>query len=543
MKINQNKIITSRTDFFYYAFRNVLLVGLPLAIISALILSLSHSSATTSSADYLDFSIPVSCTLSSNIESAHSATLLNGTYKDNIGKTILSTYCNDQNGYTIYASAMSKNNLGQSVLVSSNNSNDDIVTGTATSGSISAWAMKLSNVEGDISPTPPTIEPSYLNTYAVVPNTWTKVASKSNGTVNSQTGSSFTTTYAVYTSTTQPAGSYTGLVRYMLLHDNQTIPTPTYFMQDVAFWKDDLELNQSIQAIDERDGKKYWVTKLADGNIWMTQNLDLCIGCDGVAALTSENTDINPEASGQGIYNAAGGYSESGGVWTWTPANTATTSNSVINYNSNTVSNWTSSNIAPASAEGGDTYFYTSGNNNNDTRYDSLELCKVDHTEADCLHYHVGNYYNWTAAIASNASNGINTNTTRADNSICPIGWKLPNTATVDNNYNEFGRLFYAYNITNDIAGSDNVGYKTDGFNSLRTAPLWFVRSGYIFRNSSLVSKMTSGNYWSDIVASNADAYHLTFNSDDISTAQYTYGYYDSRYRGFSIRCLARTED
>ena len=29
------------------------------------------------------------------------------------------------------------------------------------------------------------------------------------------------------------------------------------------------------QLRDIRDGKYYWVTKLADGNCWMTQNLDL----------------------------------------------------------------------------------------------------------------------------------------------------------------------------------------------------------------------------------------------------------------------------
>ena len=88
-KVKVHKTVSCRVDFFYYAFRNILIIILPLFTISVLVLSLPHSSATNSSADHLDFSIPVSCTLSSNIESAHSATLLNGTYKDNIGKTIL----------------------------------------------------------------------------------------------------------------------------------------------------------------------------------------------------------------------------------------------------------------------------------------------------------------------------------------------------------------------------------------------------------------------------------------------------------------------
>ena len=32
-------------------------------------------------------------------------------------------------------------------------------------------------------------------------------------------------------------------------------------------------VGDTMQATDTRDGKKYWITKLADGNIWMTQNL------------------------------------------------------------------------------------------------------------------------------------------------------------------------------------------------------------------------------------------------------------------------------
>ncbi len=548
------------TEFYYHLFKNVLIIAVPLLVIISLALSLPHSSAMvssdlSSSADHLNFAIPVSCTLVSNVEEAHNTTLLNGTYKDNIGKTIMTTYCNDSNGYTVYVASPAFNTNNQSILVSSIDSDYDIVTGTATSGADSAWAMKLSksnintnidsngntvttnNVVTNVGNDSPTIDPAFEDKYVAVPASWTPVVSKASGTVSSQTGASFTTTYAAYTSTTQPAGTYTGLVRYLLLHNNQAIPTPTYFMQDVAFWKDSLSLNQSVQAIDERDGKKYWVTKLADGNIWMTQNLDLCIGCEGVAALTSENTDINPEASGKGIYNTAGGYSESGGVWTWTPASASITSSIKVNYSTNTATGWDNQSSAPRSAEGGDTYFYTSGNNNNDKRYDSLDLCRVDHSEADCLHYSTGNYYNWTAAVASNASGGISKDKTRADNSICPRGWRLPNDDTVDNSYNEFGRLLYNYNVTNSIAGSGNVGYKTGGFNALRTTPLWFVRSGNLY-SGSLGNPAVSGYYWSNTVYSSSNAYDLYFYSSGIYPAD-NYGRSDGR----SVRCIARQEN
>ncbi len=45
------------------------------------------------------------------------------------------------------------------------------------------------------------------------------------------------------------------------------------------------------QLIDSRDGKEYWVAKLADGNCWMTQNLALDLNSS--KALTSSDTDLN----------------------------------------------------------------------------------------------------------------------------------------------------------------------------------------------------------------------------------------------------------
>ena len=172
--------------------------------------------------------------------------------------------------------------------------------------------------------------------------------------------------------------------------------------------------------------------------------------------------------------------------------------------------------------------------NNNDKRYDSLDLCKVDHSEADCLHYSTGNYYNWTAAVASNASGGISTDKTRADNSICPRGWRLPNTDNVDNSYNEFGRLLYNYNVTNSIAGSGNVGYKTGGFNALRTSPLWFVRSGYV-SSGALSNAASYGYYWSSTVYNANRARSLYFDISNVYPAN-SFG----RSNGRSVRCMAR---
>ena len=524
----------SYTAFFYHAFRNILLASVPLLAISALALSSLHSSATGSGTDQIQFSLSSSCTMSSVVDEAHTKEINNGTYHSDVGKTTITTLCNDGNGYSVYANGYSNNEEGNTKLINSEHPEYSIDTGLATSGLISNWAMKLNNIPDDPSPTPPTIESDYNNIYGIVPLYWTKVASRASGTTDMDEGSSFTTTYAIYTTSNQHAGTYNGQVKYLLTHP--AYPPAFRYMQDVDKWKNELALEESVQAIDARDGKKYWVTKLKDGHIWMTQNLDLDIGGTNVAALTSENTDISTTASGSGIYSA--GYTEQDGVWTWNPVSTAVTSNYYISGTSVKPSTWpTSDYTTPYSAEGGDTYYYTSNTTGNDTRYNSLQDCKnASHTEDECKRYFVGNYYNWSAAIASNNSTNIGSTVGEiASNSICPKGWRLPNASQTDNIYNEFGRMLYQAEITAKVsAGNDSVGYTTGGFNKLRSNPYYFVRSGDIY-GGTLSNPGANGYYWSSTVSSSTSAYPLYFNGADIYPARN-----GNRCSGRSVRCVAR---
>ncbi|MBR3322280.1 hypothetical protein IKG05_01420, partial [Candidatus Saccharibacteria bacterium] len=87
-----------------------------------------------------------------------------------------------------------------------------------------------------------------------------------------------------------------------------------------------------LQVIDVRDDNVYWITKLADGHCWMTQNLDLNLSTS--TALTSEDTNLKV-ASGNGYST---GYSESGGVITYTPS--MATTNSWEGSNRNNFSDW-----------------------------------------------------------------------------------------------------------------------------------------------------------------------------------------------------------
>ena len=492
MKINQNQTITSRTEFLYYAFRNILLVGLPLVVVSGFVLSLSHSSARISSSDNLSISVPSSCTLSSSVDEAHSASIVNGTYEEGIGKTTLTTFCNDRNGYSVYAIGDSLNSEGNNKLVSSLDSSRDINTGLLTSGDTSQWAMKLTLKANDDSPTPPTIESTYNNTYGLIPSTWTKVATIASGTTDMKKGSSFTTTYSTYISPTQPADTYIGQVKYLLTHPSSASVSGAYIMQNVAEWEDEIpNSGDSVQAIDIRDNKTYWVTRLADGHIWMTQNLDFDISVN--TRLSSETTDLNEynadPAEGPYYY----GYSEAENIIYWEPTS------STINFSGSTMSGWSTNNYVPYSAS------------------------KTDSTETG--HVSLGNWYSWTAAIASNNSNNLTTSTydnvsTNPKNSICPKGWRLPTAssegASIPNSTNEYERLSNLY-------GSAN----------LTSNPIYLRKAGNVW-NGQYANLDTVSHNWTSTTDDNYKAYEFVLSNSSSGNNNL------DQNLGFSVRCIAK---
>ncbi|MBR3249006.1 InlB B-repeat-containing protein [Candidatus Saccharibacteria bacterium] len=332
------------------------------------------------------------------------------------------------------------------------------------------------------------------------------------------------------------------------------------YMQDITSSNKATVLSnmaQNIQYVlkDKRDEKPYCVAKLADGNIWMTQNLDLNIGGTGVAALTSENTDIT--TSGSGIYVTD--YSTSNGVITWSPNPTnitpsgsatnntltgtpATITNFTSGSPSNSLSGWTNDNNKPYMAEGDDHYVYTSGSSDTstlDTIYGSLSECTTTggHTKEECAHYRVGNYYNWTAAIASSASSSIYSSTSdrykTADNSICPKGWRLPKgrAATDTATTREFGELWRAAGITSSLTATS---FATDGFLNIRQAPLFFARGGFV-SGTTFSGGASGGSWWSSSVYSTTNAYYAYFTGSSIYSAL---NY--NRSLGMSVRCIVR---
>lgn len=174
--------------------------------------------------DKVNVAVPMSCTLSGTGMTSHTARIPNGIYEDDIGTTTLKVFCNDNNGFAIYAAGYTGNTIG------GENSNklvgdiSNIVTGLATSAGnpdVSNWAMKLqTNANATYSITIDSDTGGAFSNYHTVPNQYVKVAHRDAVTDMGPTaeGASLTTTYATYAAKEQAAGTYQGQVIYTLVH-------------------------------------------------------------------------------------------------------------------------------------------------------------------------------------------------------------------------------------------------------------------------------------------------------------------------------------
>ena len=309
---------------------------------------------------------------------------------------------------------------------------------------------------------------------------------------------------AARSANTQASGTYNNVITFYAVGK----PKPPDYMQEPEIIKTKLKnVGDELQAIDQRDGKEYWVARLADGKIWMTQNLDLDL--NSRTELTPANTDISDN---------------------WTPVNTT------ISFTDTRVYNWQSSYFIPYSADPGERYVYTSGTTADDSQYYSLAACQAEHPDCS-MHNHIGNYYNWSAAVASNNTSSLATKFDNAPDSICPAGWRLPigrNSAdtTVSREWNV---LLYA----EGIVGSRGNSYTQNGLDKMRTAPLWLTRSGTVGGQNNyfqLHSFGVSSLYWSSTIFSGSYVYPFFAQSSNIIEAVN----FNVRTPGSSVRCLVK---
>ena len=281
-------------------------------------------------------------------------------------------------------------------------------------------------------------------------------------------------------------------------------------MQDVATWGSTVTSGNEITVVDSRDGKSYTVARLADGNLWMTQNLDHDI--DSTKTYTPADTDIPAN---------------------WTPSTSTYAT-------SNTTWNWSAT--APESYDPGTLYWTGTADSDGSIWQAYYDSCDYSGSTPVCneslnpvangtlasttgnSHYHLGNYYNWTAAMAMNDSSSYTTNQTLVDQSICPAGWTLPRVGSGEDTF---------YGLWSEYGYDDNSG-TFSSISTLTGSPAYFAPTGRWFGSFGDVGAY--GNFWSPVVSSSYNAYFADFYMDGGAAPS---DYLDRDY-GYSIRCVAR---
>ena len=177
------------------------------------------------------------------------------------------------------------------------------------------------------------------------------------------------------------------------------------------------------QLKDTRDNKLYWVAKLADGNCWMTQNLDLDIS---TAGLSATDTDIAAD------WNSSSTYKPVATVIAPFSETSSTTTDSYDGGNYYWIGHWGGSDGIPR------------------LDYEFIPTFSTTKPVSQGDHYHVGNLYQWNAATAGT---GGTVTDTEIDSSICPTGWRLPFFGDYDD-YNadkSFDKLLSIYDAIDNI--------------------------------------------------------------------------------------------
>ena len=209
-----------------------------LTMLSGVILSSNTTSANTEVIDQVRLTVPIACTMTGE-GTSHTATLDPGTYsgasgseyENGIGKTTLTAICNDDNGFSIYAIGYTNNQYSgenHTKLIGQSTSSTIATKAYASGDTTSNWSMKLTKVtDSTISYNPQNLtissdtEGTFSNWHSI-PDTYIKVAEYHANTGSSTTdttlGVKLETTYAAYISSSQPADTYVGQVKYTMVH-------------------------------------------------------------------------------------------------------------------------------------------------------------------------------------------------------------------------------------------------------------------------------------------------------------------------------------
>lgn len=286
-------------------------------------------------------------------------------------------------------------------------------------------------------------------------------------------------------------------------------------------------VNDTSYLRDTRDNNYYWVTKLLDGNCWMSQNLALDLKTNIALTSSTSNISSNWTPRQNTASSAATGNNTSTETYSWNLGKYI-----VINPVTTDTAGCGRQNSGELSDCPGQ--FISIGNRTPSADPNFYKKNGVTYTDSEYdAHYLTGNYYQWNAAMAG--TGGMITSANAAG-SICPKGWKLPNSSGM---FNEASGSFY-YLLTQYGVQSKAIGTSSINSNTYNAAlsPLFFMRTGVVDAGLKEFSYAGGrGGYWSSRAAFNdSDAYKLSFEGGGLSTSIDT-----RRYYGYSLRCLVQT--
>ena len=406
-----------------------------------------------------------------------------------VGTAQLSVVTNNETGYSIYLST-----TGENVLRNLNPEIEDKV-GAMTQESVAegfdnnTWGYSLSKEAI-----------SEATTYSAIP-----AAGSNDPQVSTELPANDTYNFAIgaKVDSSLASGTYTNTVTVSVVTNPAYVPTISKIqnMQEMtAEICNDSAVNETARLVDVRDGKKYWVAKLADGNCWMTQNLDFDVG--GVT-LSPETSNVSVEMTldlkdvdlGEYVYRD--------------PTNPTSCSDEAV------------TSLAECVEKG---FVDVSGMTAAEGPWEGEANNVVDENSYDA-HYLVGNSYGGRSSSAKG---------------VCSKGWTLP-LATANNDGDpSFAYLLEQYGLTESVSS---------GNNNIALAPLYFVRVGEqdsrwessvginipLLTNAGLVGRYAtdSGGYMG------AGQYMFQFLNFDLATVNPAFEGMGVFWPMLSVRCVA----
>ena len=493
--------------------------------------------------------------------------------------TTLTVSTNNLHGYKIFMQSTNNGRL-LNTDASVNSSINPLISNnqTVTDFASNTWGYAITKAGEDSS------------TYSAVPAD--AIAIKNAEVANINNADEYTLTLAAKVDTTLPAGSYAGAIILSAIANPIEITSlnQLFYMQDMTpEICANTALDTTKQLIDTRDGNSYWVAKLRDGNCWMTQNLALDITEAGLSASDTDiskdwdqNSEYSPEATERALLNRSDlSKTRSWNLGKYVISNPEYADRCVKEGSSEYISVATGGTMAECARVGvidvsgsewkptfqarwGSWSFngdYASVNNGISAKpenpYNYFISINTETHEYD-PHYLVGNYYMFYTAVAGNNIN--NAVDEIIDASICPKGWRLPSSGTVNNTKNgSMFNLLSGYGLTStnpSIGGTYSVTLPNDtlqeytinpnGYNIIH-GPLTYLRSGQVYvpngGNTSMRWIGSTGMFWTSTIKKQAFD-----GSSDVTNSYYyefTYGGIQPNsavniYFGFPIRCLSR---